>query len=234
MTDPTFTCETFEAALPAWLDGTLAHDERERAERHRAGCAACAALVTDLEAIMTNARQLPDLEPSRDLWPDIEARIAPRVLELPARAATPAPALPLRRWLAAVALVTVSITGTWAVMRNRPGSAPAGEVAGGPGQPRTPRPVLVADGAARPGAAATLAAELDALERIVADREHQLDPETVRIVRENLAIIDRAIDEARRAMATEPDDALLDEQFTRVLGRKVELMRQAALLPSRT
>jgi hypothetical protein len=49
-----------------------------------------------------------------------------------------------------------------------------------------------------------------------------------------LATIDRAIADARAALDADSSNVLLDRQLTRVLGKKVELMRRAALLPART
>jgi anti-sigma factor RsiW len=238
MTHPSFTCDDFDAALPDWLEGTLPPEPRVTAEAHRAGCARCAALVADLDRLMTDARALPELAPSHDLWPDIAERIAPRVLELPPSAAPVAPrgAMPAvapawRRWAAAAALVTVSVGATYVAMRPRGGSRSGGAtLAEVPGQPPAPRPIAVS----RPPATETLAGEVQALEQALARRESELDPKTATVIRQSLSIIDRAIADARAALAADPSNVLLDQQLTRVLGKKVELMRRAAMLPART
>lgn len=227
-------CDAFDAALPDALDGALDAPARAEFDAHRASCQRCAALVTDLEALMHNARQLPELTPSRDLWPGIADRIAPRVLDLPTRA----PAVTTARvpfWprvAAAAALVAVSVSGTVLVMRASGGmrTDTNASVAEGPGQPPRPRPTLVN----RPSADETLSGEMRVLEEAVASRAGDLDPATAEIVRRNLAIIDRAIADARTALARDPANSLLYRQLTRVLGKKVELMRKAALLPSQT
>lgn len=237
MTPRSPACDAFDAALPAALDATLAPDDRAAFDAHRATCATCAALAADLEALMRDARALPDLSPPADLWPGIAARIAPRVLDLPARATSApttatAPSAPpaagWRRLAAAAALVAVSVGGTVLVMRGRAPVSP--DVAAGPGQPKVPRPVL----ASRPSGDETLSAEVQQLEQALDARAAELDPETAAIVRRNLDIIDRAIADARAALASDPANPLLDQQLTRVLGKKVELMRRAAMLPART
>lgn len=232
MTPMPYTCDDFDAALPERLDGTLPADAAAAAEAHRAGCARCAALVADLEGLMSNARTMPDLAPSRDLWPAIAERIAPRMLELPARPAVrQASAAPWRRWAAAAALVAVSVGGTYVAMRPRGDSRSGGAtLAEGPGQPRTPKPIAVS----RPSAVETLSGEVRSLEDALAQRTGELDPKTVAVIQQSLQIIDRAISDARTALAADPSNPLLDEQLTRVLGKKVELMRRAVVLPART
>jgi anti-sigma factor RsiW len=226
-------CDAFDAALPDALDGALTADARAAFDAHRATCERCAALASDLEVLMHNARHLPELAPSHDLWPGIAERIAPRVLDLPTRPAVAEAVVVAARsrlWprvAAAAALVVVSVSGTVWFMRGTTASTET-SVAQGPGQPPRPRPTLVS----RPSADETLSGEMRVLEEAVASRA--LDPATAEIVRRNLAIIDRAIADARTALEKDPANSLLDEQLTRVLGKKVELMRRAALLPSQT
>ena len=66
-------CAAFEAVLADYLDGTLADDGGARA--HIVSCESCRALLRDMERIRSRAASLPTLQPSRDLWAGIEARI---------------------------------------------------------------------------------------------------------------------------------------------------------------
>lgn len=68
-------CATFEAVLPDYLEGALGSAADVAARAHLATCGQCRALVADLERIRTQAAGLPDLQPSRDLWAEIDARI---------------------------------------------------------------------------------------------------------------------------------------------------------------
>ena len=52
---------------------TSMHDVTD--EKHRESCEACTTLWAELEAISAEARELPLLTPSRDLWAGIDARI---------------------------------------------------------------------------------------------------------------------------------------------------------------
>ena len=72
--------------------------------------------------------------------------------------------------------------------------------------------------------------EISALRRIVNERFVELDTVTVRELRRNLDIIDRAIGDSRQALARDPRSALLATQLDRVLETKLALLRRVALL----
>lgn len=72
--------------------------------------------------------------------------------------------------------------------------------------------------------------EISALRRIVNERFVELDTVTVRELRRNLNIIDRAIGDSRQALARDPRSALLATQLDRVLETKLALLRRVALL----
>jgi hypothetical protein len=63
---------------------------------------------------------------------------------------------------------------------------------------------------------------------MLAGNRTQLAPETVRILEENLRIIDTAIQEARAALARDPQSAALGEMWRSAYQRKLELLEQAA------
>ncbi len=72
--------------------------------------------------------------------------------------------------------------------------------------------------------------EIQALRSIVDDRFAELDSVTVRALKANLAIIDAAIRDSRRALARDPRSGLLATQLDRSLEAKLALLRQVALL----
>jgi hypothetical protein len=110
MTNSEMTCEAFDAALPDYLEGTLDGSLRASVERHLRECVRCAGLVRDIENIRDKAAALPDLVPSRDLWEDIEARIAAPVIPLAARPEKQRRLVPAWIGIAAAALM-VSTAG---------------------------------------------------------------------------------------------------------------------------
>src|SRR5437868_3118063 len=114
MTNSNMTCEAFDAALPNYLEGTLAEPLRTTVAEHLSECVRCASLVRDLEKIQRDAAALPDLVPSRDLWQGIEARIAAPVIPRAARPERQRRFVPAWMGIAAAALIvsTAGITYT--------------------------------------------------------------------------------------------------------------------------
>ncbi len=56
----------------------------------------------------------------------------------------------------------------------------------------------------------------------------RLEPNTVRILEKNLGVIERAIDESRRALAVDPGNAFLREHLDRTYREKLDYLREAA------
>lgn len=223
---------------------TPGHDlEREA---HRASCAECAATWAALEGIAAEARRLPLLTPSRDLWSGIEARIAGAAL--PSAGAAAAPAQVRRAWFArpgfryamAASLLVAATAGiTWSIARSglgAPDAAPltaraaAPDPAGGP----SPSPRAVAQLAAFDNTVAGVDREVATLQAIVDERRDQLDPRTVAVLEANLALIDRAIAESRAALEADPASRFLAAQVARAYQSKLTLLRGAARLPAGT
>lgn len=143
-------------------------------------------------------RKLPAaVEPARDLWPAIEARLEPR------------DAQPGRRWLwpaaAAVLLVVGSSLVTARLMQRE-----APQVAQ---QPQAGGPMTFA--AARFGPGQTLGPTYDAaraeLARTLSTRIERLPPDARRQLEENLAELQRASAEINAALELSPGDPLLEE-----------------------
>jgi hypothetical protein len=104
-------CDGFAAALADYLEGDAPDAVRAAVQAHAEECAACGALLADLEDIPVQAAALPSLAPSRDLWSGIAERIDARVLPLerPAvRTIVPARRSWARPAVAAAALVVAT------------------------------------------------------------------------------------------------------------------------------
>jgi hypothetical protein len=76
--------------------------------------------------------------------------------------------------------------------------------------------------------------EIAKLRVIVRERRSQLDPATIAVLEQSIAVIDSAIAQSRAALAKDPASGFLAGQLNYSLEMKVELLRTAALLPSRT
>jgi anti-sigma factor RsiW len=218
--------------LSEYVDGELDPATVRDLESHLQGCAACTTTLEGLRAVAGRARALDAPVPPEDLWPAIAARIADRgAARFPWR-------VPGWRFTftfpqlaaAALALIALSAGTVWMTLRGGLPTAP-GSARGSGGIARSAPP------AARPGAEAPAVvadfgvARYDAaiadLERTLNERRGQLDTTTVRVVEQNLAIIDRAIEQARRALAADPTDLYLNNHLASTMRRKVDLLRLA-------
>lgn len=79
-----------------------------------------------------------------------------------------------------------------------------------------------------------LAPEIAQLQQALNQKRNQLDPSTVKVVEDNLALIDAAVKQARAALMRDPASGFLTEQLDNALHKKVELLRTVAMLPSRS
>jgi hypothetical protein len=68
------------------------------------------------------------------------------------------------------------------------------------------------------------------LQRVLEAGRGTLDTATVRVIEKNLARIDRAIADARRALAADPGNAYLNAHLAQTMRRKIDLLRQAATI----
>lgn len=218
--------DPWTARLSDYLDGELSDAECHALERHLGACPACTAALAGLVQVVERARALPDHPPAADLWSGVAARIA----EAPSPAELRA--VRGRRWAfslpqlaaAALAVAFTSGGGAWLLARHTT-PAPAASVA------TAPAPALAAP-AVLPAALA--GARYDAavadLERVLAEDRGRLDSATVRVIEQNLAVIDRAIADARRALAADPDNPYLSTYLAHTMRRKMDLLRQAATI----
>lgn len=201
---------------------------------HRASCVECAAVWDDLARISAEAAQLPLLVPTRDLWAGIESRIEARIETRIETRIGGAAATVTRPWyrgqafrlaLAASLLVAVTSAVTWTIARaDRDTPAFASLPSATPEESALHL-------ASFTESVTSMEREVSALQTIVRERRGELDPQTVSVLEENLALIDRAIAESRAALASDPASQFLAAQFTRAYSSKLTLLRDAATLP---
>lgn len=237
--------DRFEGRLSEYRDGDLTGRERRLMERHLETCGECAGTLAELRAVAATAAALGDREPPRDLWPEIERRIlagdegaeegdvaggpggfrsasGPRSgrrsisFTLPQLAA------------AAVALASVSAAGAWLAW----GSDSSSRAPGGlpPGDPGVVAVSSAEAGFTEPGFAERYAEEVAELERVLFDSDSPLPQETAARVRKALITIDRALEDARRALQRAPEDPYLRQHLTNTMQRKTEFLRQTVRL----
>ena len=204
--------------LSEYIDGELDNTERAALEAHLATCGHCYAALADLRQVVARAKSLEDREPAKDLWTGIRAGIAgsePRrhaPVALKRRFSFSAPQL----LAASIALALLSGGGMWMALKPSSGvTTVAGTRQTNPRERITP--------VTWTSQADQAVAELeDALTR----NESQLDTATVRVVRQSLAVIDRAITDARAALLRDPGSTYLNLHLANTMRRKVELLRR--------
>lgn len=76
--------------------------------------------------------------------------------------------------------------------------------------------------------------EIDRLREVFARSRSQLDPRTAAIIEANLKVIDEAIAQSKAALAQDPASRFLNDQLKLAVDKKLELLRTAVALPSRT
>jgi len=191
-------CPHMEATLNEYVDGTLAARDRAPVEAHLAGCAGCRVAVADLRSLSAAAASLPKIiEPGRDLWAGIEARMRQRATWNVQRVWRPA---------LAAAAVLVIVLGLYRLL-----------------PPFTAHYRPVGQGWAAVQADFDRAS--DELGLILAAERGRLRPETVALLERNLAVIDGAIAESRAALARDPANPDLRQLFAAASRHKVDLLR---------
>jgi hypothetical protein len=203
--------------LNRYADGDLSPTERSAIDAHAAACGDCRSTLDGLARLAAAARAArADVEPARDLWPDIRSRLSPRGRRSAwwfAGANRPALAA------AALLLVVGSSLVTALLVRRPP-----------PGRPTPASPAGVAFAAADAryvSAAAELSAALET-------QRPTLSPATVAVVERNLAIVDSAIAEARTALLADPNNRALVEMLAASHRQKIDLLQRTIHLLPRT
>jgi Putative zinc-finger len=219
--------------LSEYIDDELTADERRALEAHLAGCAECAAMLADLRDIVERANTMGPRPPQADLWPGISGKLASARAREPRRFSFTLAQLAA----AAVLLIALSSAVAWqsaqgfrhvdTVPLARPTQEPAAPL---------PTDLAAGDALVRPVGLAD--AQYDAA---VADLEHalakgrgRLDKATIAIVEENLSIIDQAIAQARKALASDPSNSYLSSHLVEARRKKLDLLRRAAALTNET
>lgn len=203
--------------LSDYADDELPAGEKAAVDEHLAGCAGCREVLAELRSVVARARSLADAPPDRDLWPGVSARLeaTPQTRVLPMRA-TRRFSFTLPQLVAAgLALMVLSGGMVWLARL---------------GGDRTDFPLMSADtSGALPASFADTRyddAIVDLQQTLEEDRA-RLDPDTVRVIEQNLAAIDDAIEQSRRALATDPANAYLSDHLVAAKKRKLVLLRRA-------
>jgi anti-sigma factor RsiW len=199
------SCERYDEELDDYVDGM----PQPEFERHLATCTRCQGVVADFTAIRRASSTLEEHVPPPRLW----ATIAGSIEEQPRR-------FPFSMPVAlAASLAMLIAAATWFAWMQVP---PA---------PRAPQVAAVSQDTVLP-AEAQYDQAIAGLQQVADAQKAQLDPQTRAVFQQNLAAIDRAIDESRAALASEPANTLAQDSLLDALDTKVALLQDAVALGS--
>ena len=231
------THEHWTDRLSDYLDNDLPAGARAAVDAHLRDCPACRATLDELRAVTARAQALAARAPVNDLWPSIAAAIGSDISPLSARR-RPA----TRRFsfsmpqLAAAAVLLMAVSGgaVWTLRNAAPGRPTA--IAAAPSRtPSAPAPSTVRPTeftTVRPTAEQSYDAAVADLQQVLQAGRGRLDDKTLRIVEKNLATIDSAVAQARRAVEQDPANAYLNSYLAHTMRRKIDLLRQVVALTS--
>ncbi len=223
----TLTCEQSDELLSAWFEGDLDPLQHGAVTDHVTHCLRCAAIVRDIDAIRHDAANLPEMSPPRDLWEGIAARTVAPVLRV---STSPGPSRRRVLWTRAAAAVLLiagvsGVTYSMAAWRNAAATttllADSGDSFAGTAVNPTPVTSQV-----------VYSREIARLRTILDERRGGLDSTTIGVVEHSLATIDRAIEEARAALASHDSSPFLQDQLDRALQKKLSVLRTVVLMPA--
>jgi len=210
-----------------YLDGELSDAEQRSFEAVLAQDAELAAEVAALRGVVSELGALPAEVPlPEDLWPSIQSR-----LELRRAPGRPNPRRVSLGWALAAGIAFASLVGTatWQLARSG-GDAPpaiaAGLTEGAAAAASTARTVSL--GATDPTSEPGYVDAVTGLLEVYENGRDLLDPETVQVLEESLATIDRAIAEAAAAMAEDPSSAEVRRMLQNSMTQKLNVLRQVA------
>jgi len=239
--------------LSEYLDGALGWDDQARLEAHLDDCAKCTATLSGLRQVVARADGLEDQPPTRELWSGIVERIEAEsragqsraggdVVDIRGRAGVRNELRPWQRRLsfsvpqlaaAGIATILMSAGAAWIALSSQ-GDGSELASAGGPDAglvanqaPRIVAPPSVTLTGTDLPLITKYETAIEDLEEALRVGEGNLEPETVATLRHSLAVIDRAINEAREALAADPGSAYLNTHLANTMRRKMDLLRYA-------
>lgn len=220
-------CERVTTLLDDYVDATLEREDEASIRRHLAGCDSCRGVERGLRALLEHASTLPEsIDPPRDLWPAIDGRLDEIDRTRPARPSRPVVAA--RGWTFGLLAATLLLAGLG-----------AGYLLRGIGQPAAVAPAASGSPEVLSSSAEIIAAEeaivlaKKQLQGLLDEQNDSLSPETVKMVDENLAVIDEAIEEIRTALLQDPANQRLNRKLLTAHQRQLHLLQRATQIAVR-
>ncbi len=233
----------FTDLLSAHLDGDLAPGDAAALELHLAECAECRVTLDELRLVKERARLLVDPLAPNDLWAGIASRIgtagttsdpathssetlSAKVLEFPRRRTLTwhMPQLIAAGFMVfALGATALYFAFQQGVRQGSHGQVAVGESLGTVGA-RAPDIRLASFDAEK------VESEIALLRTALERGRGKLDPRTITVLEKNLALIQQATTEAKRALAADPANQNLENYFAGTVQRKLDLMKRATVI----
>lgn len=207
--------------LNDYVDGALDSAQREEFERELVTDPALRAEVSELRLLLNRAATLPaSIEPPAALWQGIEERIQQGARTNVVRFQRKHTALWWRMggYAAAAALAAMTGLGYWAYQR----PAETVQVAAPVSAPEAPPDIASARSKADEAYTLARAELLDAL----AQRREAFSPEMKTVLRDNMAVIDAAINEINVALADDPENPVLLHMLVATRDKELNLLEE--------
>ena len=214
--------DSIQQQLSAYSDGELQPAERQNVERHLAECEECRRALEGIRAVKAWAPTYQGMAPSGDLWRNIESRLGTRPIGSgPMKPAWHGRKVSVRLPLlaaAAIVLILLGAAATRLFISNQvvPDSVPLIQAGHNWNSAREDSTNNQYDAA------------IAELEAVLTSNGDALEPATLKVIRESLASIDRAIDDARKAIAADSTNDYLNASIAHNMRRKLGILRMAA------
>jgi len=227
------SCTKWRDRLSDYIDGLLSERERLGVERHLRDCGSCRMICDDLLYIRQLSRELPQYEPSPQLWERIAAAIA---AEANSRSHGLPPGI-RRAWMRpafAVAAAVAIVVLAGALLRSRfpePDSQHVSVPSPTPWSALTPSLLEIQPTGLilvhKPTVDSEIVEQRIAiLERQIQQRRSSWDAETEACFRRAWEMVERSLTHCRQGLERDPENAVLRELYLSALKAKLELLKR--------
>lgn len=221
-------CEQITTLLDDYVDAALEREDEALIRRHLAGCDTCRGVERSLRSLLERTATLPEaIDPPRDLWPAIDGRLDEIDRTRPIRPSRQAAGS--RGWSFGLMAATLLLAGLGAGYLLRGINQPAVMA-----PPASDSPELLSSSEEIVAAEQAIVVAKQQLQGLLDAQDNSLSPETVKMIDDNLAVIDEAIEEIRAALLQDPADQRLNRKLLNAHQRQLHLLQRATQIAARS